>query len=159
MSIPSKIQSFLEHERVQYEVLSHRTTFTAQETAASIHAPGREVAKPVIVKDGKEGRSFAMAVTDAPHLVNLQRFAGLTGMQDVRLAEEQEIRLLFPDCEPGAMPPLGNLYGLPTYVDRKLEEDEFISFNAGSHTEVVRMRYDDFKRLVHPQVGSFALGA
>jgi len=154
MTLSRKLIERLNHEGVQYDILPHNVTYTAQETAASIHTAGRQVAKPVILTDG---RRYVMAVLEAPHLVDLGKFARASEMRNPRLATEGELRELFPDCELGAMPPFGELYGLPTWVDSRLDQDEQIAFDGGSHYEVMRMKYDDFKRLAHPQVADIAL--
>jgi Ala-tRNA(Pro) deacylase len=117
-----------------------------------MHVSGKEIAKVVIVKiDGQ----FAMAVVPAPHKIDLERLREASGAKRVELASEKEFQNLFPDCEVGAMPPFGNLYGLPLYVARPLAEDEEIVFNAGSHTEAIRMRYADFARLANPTVSDY----
>lgn len=150
MSISNKLSELLKEKNVDYEVLHHPVTYTAQETAASVHRPGREVVKSVILTDGS---ACAMAVVDAPHQVDLNKFAGLSGMENPSLAGESKIRELFPECEPGAMPPFGNLYGIQVFVDSHLEKDDTITFNAGSHFEAIRMKYADFKDICGPRVG------
>jgi len=153
MPILSKLREFLDANGVQYQVVTHRQAFTAQEVAATEHVPGKEVAKVVMLRSGSE---FLMAVLPAPYLVDLDRAAGATGKPHLVLATEAEFKGLFPQCEAGAMPPFGNLYNLPVYVDTALTRDEHIVFNAGTHTQTVRMKYADFGRLVQPKVGSFA---
>lgn len=153
MSVSVKLVQFLKDKGVEYEVLPHTVSYTAQETAASVHTPGKEVAKSVVVTDGSE---YVMAVVDAPHQVDLKKFAALSGMKKPHLASEDRLREIFPDCEPGAMPPFGNLYDIKVFVDKTLEEDEAITFNAGSHFEAIRLKYADFKKLAGPQVGDFA---
>jgi len=153
MAVSQKLIDYLKKEKAAFEVIPHPVTYTAQETAASVHTPGKEVVKTVIVTDGKE---HVMAVLDAPHQVDLKKFSAVSGMKKPKLATEDDFRELFPDCEPGAMPPFGNLYGLKVFVDQYLEEDEEITFNAGTHFEVVRMKYSDFKKLVKPQIGDFS---
>lgn len=144
-----KLKRFLDDNDVKYVAISHSQAFTAQEVAASAHVPGRELAKVVIVKlDGE----MAMAVVPAPSQVNLESVRELTGADEAELATEEEFEELFPDCEVGAMPPFGNLWGMDVYVDEALEEDEEIAFDAGSHTELVRMAYEDFADLVQPTV-------
>jgi Ala-tRNA(Pro) deacylase len=143
---------FLEKEHVHYITIKHEPAFTAQEIAASAHIPGKEMAKTVIVKIG--GR-MAMLVLPANRKIVLQELRDMIGVDDVQFATEDEFRTLFPDCETGAMPPFGNLYGLDVYVAPSLAEDKEIAFNAGSHTELVRVPYTDFARLVRPQVISF----
>ena len=145
----AKLKQFLEKEGVKYVTISHSRAFTAQEVAASAHVPGREMAKTVMVKlDGE----LAMAVLRAPDFVSLEALKLETGAGRVELATEAEFRELFPSCEVGAMPPFGNLWDLDVFVDERLAEDEEIAFNAGSHTELVRMAYADFERLVEPRV-------
>ncbi|MDX1584772.1 MAG: YbaK/EbsC family protein, partial [Thermoanaerobaculia bacterium] len=125
----------------------------AQEVAASAHIPGKEMAKSVIVKtpDG-----MAMVVLPAVNKVSLEKVREVMGTGDVELAEESEFIDLFPGCVPGAMPPFGNLYGVDVYVEPALAEDEEIAFNAGTHTDLIRMRYEDFERLVKPKVVKIA---
>lgn len=149
-----KLKEFLNEHGVKYVTLSHSPAYTAQEVAASAHIPGQEVAKTVIVKlDG----TMAMAVLPASRQIDLDRLGEVTGASEVELATEDEFKSQFPDCEPGAMPPFGNLYGMPVYVAEALTEDEEIAFNAGSHSELMRLRYDDFEKLVQPKVLQFAM--
>jgi Ala-tRNA(Pro) deacylase len=146
------LKEFLDHEHVKYISIVHSAAFTAQEVASAAHVPGKELAKTVIVHlDGKT----AMAVLPANQKVILEDLREATGVNQARLATEDEFKRLFPDCELGAMPPMGNLYGMDVYVAPALTEDEQIAFNAGSHTELIRMSYGDFARLVHPKVASF----
>jgi Ala-tRNA(Pro) deacylase len=151
----SKLKEFLDSENIQYVVISHSPAFTAQQIAASAHVKGRELAKTVMVKiDGH----LAMAVLPASQKVDLERLRETAGADQVELASEREFRDHFPDCDLGAMPPFGNLYGLEVYVADGLTEDDEIAFNAGSFTELVRMSYGDFERLVQPTVLRFAVG-
>ncbi len=153
MPILTKLREFLDQNKVAYEVISHRQAFTAQEIAAVEHVPGKQLAKVVMLRSGKD---FIMAVLPAPLRVDLDSAKAVTGNSDLALATEQEFKGLFPQCEPGAMPPFGNLYNLPVYVDRALTEDEEIVFNAGTHTQTVKMKYADFARLVQRKVADFA---
>jgi Ala-tRNA(Pro) deacylase len=153
MPILTKLSEFLDKNGVHYEVLSHRQAFTAQEVAAVQHVPGMELAKVVMLRSGTE---FVMAVLPAPYRVDLERAKTVLGKPEVTLATEQEFKGLFPQCEPGAMPPFGNLYNLAVYVDQALTRDEEIVFNAGTHTQTVKMKYADFARLVQPKVVSFS---
>jgi Ala-tRNA(Pro) deacylase len=147
-----RLKEFLDANKVKYVSISHSPAFTAQEIAATAHVPGRELAKTVMVKlDGK----MAMAVLPASYFVDLERLAKVAGVARAELASEHEFKNLFPGCEPGAMPPFGNLYDMKVIVAESLAEDEEIAFNAGSHTELVRLRYADFKRLVEPTTASF----
>ena len=144
-----KLKRFLESEGVKYVTISHSPAFTAQEIAASAHIPGKELAKTVMVKmDG----TIAMVVLPATDFVSLDRLKDVTGSTTVQLASETEFKDLFPACEPGAMPPFGNLWDMEVFADQRLAEDETIAFNAGTHTELVRLAYADFERLVGPRV-------
>lgn len=152
MSISVKLREYLDQNNIKYMLITHSRAYTAQELAAAVHVPGKETAKVVILKiDGR----FAMAVISAPHKIDFERLKEAAGAKRVELASEAEFRRLFPDCEVGAMPPFGNLYRLPTYIAQPLVEDEEIIFNAGSHTEAIRMQYADFARLVSPTVIDF----
>ena len=148
-----KLRDFLNEHGVKYATIIHSPAFTAQEIAASAHVPGKELAKTVMVElDGK----MAMAVLPASHKVNLDELREAAGASQLKLACEKEFADLFPGCEIGAMPPFGNLYNMDVYVAPALAEDEFIAFNAGSHTELIRLAYADFERLVQPKVIEFA---
>jgi len=153
MPILTKLREFLDRNNVRYDVASHPQAFTAQEVAAAQHVPGKELAKVVILRSG---RTFLMAVLPAPYRVDIERARAATGKPDLTFATEQEFAGLFPQCEPGAMPPFGNLFNLETYVDETLTRDEQIVFNAGTHTQTVRMKYADFARLVQPKVVTLA---
>jgi Ala-tRNA(Pro) deacylase len=122
--------------------------------AEAQHVPGREIAKVVIVRSGAE---FAITVLPAPARLDLERARGALGKPDLVLATEQEFAGLFPQCQAGAMPPFGNLYGLSVWVDEGLTADDKIVFNAGTHTDTVRLRYSDFARLVQPKVARLAV--
>ena len=149
----TKLKRFLDEHQVRYVSIRHSPAFTAQETAASAHIPGRELAKTVMVKiDG----AMAMAVLAAPRRLDLELLRRAAGAESVTLAGEKEFSSEFPDCEPGAMPPLGNLYGLDVYVDRLLREDRQIAFNAGSHAELIQMDYQEFERLAQPVVAALS---
>jgi Ala-tRNA(Pro) deacylase len=149
----TQLKEFLDRNAVRYKTLTHSRAYTAQEVAASAHVPGKELAKTVIVRlDG----NMAMAVLPTSRHVDLDELRDAAGARSVALCTESEFRNRFPGCEVGAMPPFGNLYGLDVYVAEDLREDEEIAFNAGTHTELIRMRYDDFERLVKPRVLSFA---
>lgn len=148
-----KVKQFLDEHHVAYQTIPHTRAFTAQGVAASAHIPGRELAKTVMIKvDGE----MAMAVLPASYRIDFERLASSIGADRVELATEEEFRQLFPDCEVGAMPPFGNLYGMEVYVTESLAEDEQIAFNAGSHTELIQVPYEDFERLVKPKVLKFS---
>jgi Ala-tRNA(Pro) deacylase len=149
----TKLKEFLDTNGVQYQPIAHRVAFTAQEVAAAEHVPGREHAKVAIVK---VPNGFFMAVLPAPKKVDLVKFAAAVQQKEARLASEDEFERMFPQCETGAMPPFGNLFGLAVIVDRTLEDDTNIAFQAGTHTESIRMKYLDFKRLAKPQVADIA---
>jgi len=130
--------------------------YTAQEVAAAAHVPGKEVAKTVMVKlDG----DLAMVVLPATDRVSIERVRAATGAREVELAAEHEFSDLFPKCEVGAMPPFGNLWDLPVFVDEHLREDEVIAFNAGTHTELMKLPYSEFERLVEPVVARLSARA
>jgi Ala-tRNA(Pro) deacylase len=152
--MPAKrLKEFLDREGIRYSSQPHSTAYTAQEVAASAHIPGSHFAKTVIVSiDGK----LAMVVLPANRKVILQDLRDITGSDRVTFASEDEFKARFPDCEPGAMPPFGNLYGMDVFVSPELTQDDEIAFSAGTHGEVIRMAYRDFERLVHPRVASFA---
>lgn len=152
MSISRKLKDYLDREHVQYAILPHPEAFRAIAVAESLHAPGKEIAKVVIVKTDER---FKMAVLPASRQVDLHRLRDIFFADHVRLATEDELKALFPDCELGAMPPFGNLYGLPVYVDQSLTQDGQIIFQAGTHSEAIRMRYMDFAELVSPVVAEF----
>ncbi len=150
--MPAKrLKDFLDSQHVRYHSIPHPVTYTAQETAEAAHVPGYELAKTVMVElDGK----MAMMVAPATCKVVLQELRQIIGAGRARFATEEEFKSLFPDCEAGAMPPFGNLYGLEVFVSPGLAADEEIVFNAGTHTEALKMRYADFERLVHPKLVS-----
>jgi Ala-tRNA(Pro) deacylase len=147
-----KLKEFLDHEGIKYVCVIHSPAYTAQEVAASAHVTGKELAKVVIVElDGR----MAMAVLPADRKVVVQDLRELTGSDQVRFASEEGFKQRFPECETGAMPPFGNLYGMDVYVAESLTAEDEIAFNAGSHTEIIKMKFADFERLVRPRVVSF----
>lgn len=149
-----KLIQHLDENQVKYVTIRHSMAYTAQEIAESAHIPGEQIAKTVMVRlDGE----IAMAVLRGTDKVDLDLLRGAAGATRAALATEEEFQGLFPQVEPGAMPPFGNLYGLPVYVDEALSRDLRIAFNAGSHTELVQLAYADFARLVQPRVARFAL--
>jgi Ala-tRNA(Pro) deacylase len=150
------LREFLDYHRVKYVVISHSPAFTALEIAASAHIPGKELAKTVMVEIDD---TIAMAVLPASQKVDLELLREAVGAERVALATEAEFRDRFPECDLGAMPPFGNLYDMDVYVADSLTEDEVIAFNAGSHTQLVKMAYRDFERLVQPEVMRFAVNA
>jgi Ala-tRNA(Pro) deacylase len=149
----NKVKAFLDAHGTKYVVISHSKAYTARGIAAISHISGRALAKTVIVKlDG----DLAMAVLPASCQVNLEELRERTGVREAELATEGEFKRHFPDCETGAMPPFGNLYGIPVYVDETMTEDREIAFNAGSHYELIKMTYADFEHLVKPEVTEFS---
>lgn len=145
--LAKRLKNFLDEAHVKYITIGHSPAFTAQEIAQRAHIPGKELAKTVIVKiDGE----LAMVVTPASEHVRLEQLKAALGAESVELAHEFEFKDAFPDCETGAMPPFGNLYGMKVFVSQTLREDDEIAFNAGSHSELVRLPYADYERLVEP---------
>lgn len=149
-----KLKSFLDEHSVKYVTINHSRAFTAQEVAASAHIPGKELAKVVIIKIGDK---MAMAVLPASYKVDFDQLRRALGTEDVELARERDFKELFPDCDVGAMPPFGNLYDMDVYVAQSLREDEEIAFSAGTHSELIRLSYSDFERLVKPSVLQFSV--
>ena len=155
MAINERLRQQIERVGVPYEVLPHREAFTAQEVARSTHVSGRLLAKPVIIRE--ESGQYSMAVVSAGEHVDVAAIhRGPVGTR-ARLADEIELARLFPDCEVGAMPPAGRLYGLPTYIDEEFRRHPEIHFQAGNHHEVVRMKFTDFEKVAGPFTGEFSL--
>jgi Ala-tRNA(Pro) deacylase len=150
--IAKKLKDFLDSYQVKYVTVQHSPAFSAQEVAASVHVPGKEMAKTVIVNVKGE---LAMAVLPANYHIDFHRLMDALRTSDMYLATEEEFQSRFPDCELGAMPPFGNLYGMKTYVSQSLSEDEHITFEAGSHSEVITLSWQDYQRLVSPAIVSF----
>ena len=148
-----KMKKFLDEHGIKYVTFQHSPAYTAQEIAQSAHIPGKNLAKIVMLRVDDR---LAMAVVPASHQVNLESLKDAANANMVELANEQEFRGMFPDCETGAMPPFGNLYDMNVFVSEALAEDEAIAFNAGTHTELVGLAYRDFERLVKPKVGNFS---
>ena len=147
-----KLKEFLDENQVKYVTVTHSPAYTARQIAVSAHIPAKELAKSVILMADDKA---VMVVVPASQRVALGRMRKIIGAEAVCLADESQFQALFPGCELGAMPPFGNLYGMEVYVSDKLSEDELIAFNAGSHTELVRMAYSDFACLVKPAVVEF----
>ena len=149
MPIVKKLRELFDEAEVSYEVYNHPLAYTAQEIAAKQHFSGKVMAKVVMLKvDG----ALAMAVLMGSDKVSLATVRESLNAREVQLATEDDFVARFPDCEIGAMPPFGNLFGMPVYVDPALEKDEYIYFNAGNHVQTVRLSYKDYERLVHPRV-------
>ena len=153
MPICSRLKSFLDDNRIRYTILVHSPAFTAPEIAASAHIKGKALVKCVMIN--ADGKHHMVALT-ANQRVRLEKLRDALGARDVRLEREEDFRKLFEDCEPGAMPPFGNLYGIPVIADGALYEDEEIAFSGGNHTSVVKMAFADFERLVKPKKADIA---
>jgi Ala-tRNA(Pro) deacylase len=148
-----KLREFLNSQNVAHMTISHTVAYTAKEIAALTHISNRELAKTVIVKiDG----TMAIAVLPASYDVDLFALRTAIGAKSVTLAKESEFKDRFPECDIGAMPPFGNLYGMAVYVDESLTKDKDIAFNAGTHEELLQVSYADFARLVKPTVLRFS---
>ena len=147
-----RIIEYLDSNNIKYVTIRHSAAFTAQEVAASAHVPGKELAKTVLIKlDGK----MAMAVLPASDKIDFDLLRNATKVENIRLAYEQEFIDKFSDCEVGAMPPFGNLYGMEVYVSKSLTKDEEIAFNACSHSLLIKLQYKDYERLVKPKILEF----
>ena len=152
MSPFEKVTAYLDERRISYETLQHRRDYTAQETAADTHTPGKAFVKTVILVVDHKYNMFALPAVEH---VDLQKVKTALGAHEVRLAAESEIAHVCRDCEAGAMPPLGVLYKLPLYASAHLRDDQMITFNAGTHEDAVRMLYRDYETLAHPIVIDF----
>lgn len=149
-----KLKEYLDSENVKYITISHPPAYTAQEIAHLVHVKGREMAKTVMINvNGKT----AMAVLPASYIIDFQMLCDELKTSNVYLEDEEEFKDVFPDCELGAMPPFGNLYDMEVFVSKRLTKDEEIVFNAGTHTDLVKMTFADFERLVHPKVFVFSV--
>jgi len=153
--MPSKkLKKFLDDNNIKYVIIRHSPAYTAQEVAGMAHIPGKEMAKTVMASiKGK----MTMFVLPASLKVDFSLLKKVVGETDIELANEEEFKYMFPDCEIGAMPPFGNLYNMEVWVEKSLSEDSEISFNACTHSELVKMTYKDFEKLVKPKIGTFAL--
>ena len=154
MAVLKRLQSYLDANKIPYEVVSHPKAYTAHDMAHTLDVAGELVAKVVVVK---ADRYFVMTVLPSTWRVDVKRLRDVLDADDVRLATEAEISNLFPDCQVGTMPPFGNLYGVEVYVDQFLTEDETIVFEAGTYVGAMKLRYKDFADLVRPKVGEFHL--
>jgi Ala-tRNA(Pro) deacylase len=153
MEIPQRLIKYLNDKKIVYEILNHPEAFTAQTIAAAEHVKGRHQAKVVMVKSENE---HLMTVLTANSRVDLERLEKVIG-KSVTVESEPEFKALFPDCAPGTMPPFGNLYGMRTYVDRALAKEDFIVFEAGTHTDAIKLQYKDYERAVTPFIEDFAI--
>lgn len=149
MPIIRKLKQLFDEANIPYEVCNHPLAYTAQEIAQRQHFSGDEMAKVVMLMvDGR----LIMAVITASQKIHLPTVRASLGAHEVRLASEDEFVANFPDCEIGAMPPFGKIFGLPVYVDPRVTQDETIYFNAGNHVQTVKMGYKDFATLATPEV-------
>ncbi len=153
MECAERMKEYLGANDVPFEIMTHTQAFTMPEVAAALHIPGQQVAKVVMVKD--DGK-MAMLVTSAAQRLDFPKARALLGADKIDLAKEEEFGDLFPDCEVGAMPPFGNLYNVPVYVDQALAEEEDIIFRVGSHHQAMKIAYSDYARLAQPITGKFA---
>lgn len=148
-----RVKEFLDGNKIKYAMISHSPAYTAQEVAASVHVPGRQLAKTVIVKlDGR----LAMAIVPATHEVDMSRLRAASGATFVELADKSEFVDRFEGCQLGTMPPFGNLFGMDTYVEQDMAKLEHIAFNAGTHTEAIVIPFADYRRLAHPMLAHIA---
>ncbi len=153
MTCRERLEQLFRERGMKYKLTTHPEVYTAQEVAAVEHVSGYAMAKTVAVSaDGK----LVLVVLPAPHRVDIGKIKRALGAKEVRLAKEEEFGGVFTDCEVGAMPPFGSLYGVPVHVDRTLTTDPQIIFRAGTHRETVTVAYADFERLERPQVGDYA---
>jgi len=147
-----KIRKYLDENDVHYEIIDHRVEYTAQRVAESIHIHGQEVAKTVIIKvDGE----LHMAVVSSSQMVDISFLQKIFGTKEIVLADEKDFEDIFPDCEVGAMPPFGNLYKMKMFISEKLSTQQEFVFNAGSHGNLIKIRYYDYERLIHPMIVNF----
>ena len=153
LKIPKQLIDCLKENKVDYEILHHPEAVTAQRIAQAEHVKGRHHAKIVMVKSGEQ---HLMTVLPADHQIDLKKLKKAVG-KAVSLDSEQEFKPLFPDCAVGAMPPFGNLYGVPTYVDKSLSQEEYIVFEAGTHTDAIKLSYRDYEKIAKPRVEDFAI--
>lgn len=149
MSVPPRLLEYLTRNCVEFDILEHAKTYTAQRMAQATHIRARDVAKPVLIRDGDRHR---MVILPADCLVDLDRLTETLGLRAPELATEREMTEIFPDCETGAMPIFGNLYGVPVAIDNALTTEDRIAFSAGSHDRAILMKTEDFLRLAQPQV-------
>jgi Ala-tRNA(Pro) deacylase len=154
MAARQSLEKHLREEGVPFETITHSVAYTAQEVAAAQHTPGRKLAKVVLVDADGE---LVMLVLPASYRIDFPKVKDLLQAKKVRLAKEEEFAGTFTDCEVGAMPPFGNLYGLPVYVDSSLAEAREMVFKVGGHTTSMRMSFDDYKRLVDPKIVGFSV--
>jgi Ala-tRNA(Pro) deacylase len=154
MPIPAHISRFLDDHHIEYQCYRHSPAYTAQGLAQAQHVSGSKVAKVVMVKADD---NLLMAVVPASYRVDLEKLGVILNTDRIRLATEEEFKDVFPDCELGAMPPLGNIYHMDVWIDEKLKMQPYISFNAGTHADAIQMTFADFEKLVQPKAASFGM--
>ena len=147
------LQDYLDEMDVHYRLTSHPTSYTSQDMAAHEHVSGRKVVKPVLVE--ADGQTYLCALP-ASARIDMEQLRGQIHAKDVRLVGEDQLREWFPDCEVGAEPPIGRLYGLPTLMDESLFQDDQVTFQAGTHNLAVTMSMADYRRVAQPEVGNFS---
>ncbi len=153
MAKTTDLQRYLNNNGISYRVIEHDPAFSSHDVSMATHIPENQIAKAIILDiDGK----FWMAVLRGDHKINLHLIKQAFGAKQVHLSHEEDLSTMFPDCQLGTMPPFGNLYGVPVLVDQALAEDEEISFNACCYTKVIKMKFEDFRRLVNPLIGDYA---
>jgi Ala-tRNA(Pro) deacylase len=148
-----RLDELLTSRHIPFERLSHRPAYTASRMAQALHIPGKDVAKSVLLRTDQ---GYVLAVLPATHRVDLEQVRQELGSHQVAMATEEEMGKVFPDCEPGALPPFGSVYNVPTLVDESLTHDEQITFDAQSHQEAMRVAYRDYEAMEHPRLGHFA---
>lgn len=152
MTVAVKIKELLEKERISYQVMEHERAITALEVAQAQHLPGHQLIKSVIV--GADGK-WVMCVLPATHKIDFDALKKVLNARDVKLADEKQVAALFPGFDIGAMPPFGQLAGLKVYVDKSLEENESVAFNAGTHTDLLKIKLKDYVKIAQPVFGLF----
>jgi Ala-tRNA(Pro) deacylase len=153
MPIPQRIRDYLDSQNVSYETLHHSEAFTAQEVAHSLHVSGKKCVKAVVAEGD---RKLVIVVMPASHRLNFQELKLTLKVNQLEMLVESELVGLFPDCDLGAVPPFGNLYGIDVWVDRAVASAERVLFCAGTHEDCIRMRYSDFAKLTRPLLGHFS---
>jgi Ala-tRNA(Pro) deacylase len=149
-----QVVRYLQGQGVSFQLGHHKEAYTAMEIAAAQHVPGRQMAKSVIIKSGGD---YIMCVLPSTHLIDFERVKEVTGLSNITLASEEEVGELFPESEIGAEPPFGQLAGMQVLCDQSLAEDRQIVFNAGTHTETIKMKFNDYERLVHPNMARIGI--
>lgn len=153
MQCKEKLEAYLQQNHVPFQEQQHERAFSAQRVAQAEHVSSKKIAKVVVIY--ADGKMVELALP-ASSQANLEMVRQALGAKEVLLADEEDLATAFPDCEVGAMPPFGNLYGLPVYVEKSLTNEDAITFSAGTHTDTISMKYADFANLVHPHMLEFA---